>query len=249
MLTQPNTPVRHPQQVRNRSPFTLIELLVVVAIIAILASLLLPALSRARASAKRVVCAGQLKQIQTALFLYTDDNDGFLPALTMYPDEQPPFNGVGWGDGGWYGALASYLGDPNGNTSPLSRLGWHANPRDYSRVDMCPSNTNEIETTPSGYFTNYGYNRCVLIWQEGPGGAARISNISEADRTFSVFDGDKDGMEHTAYIQNRVTWFAHNLKANFAFMDGHVDQVDYTSQYNWDWFAKRKYNSTHYYFW
>ena len=63
----------------NTRSFTLIELLVVVAIIAILASLLLPALSRARVTTRSRLCMSNLKQIGMAFELYLSDNDGFLP--------------------------------------------------------------------------------------------------------------------------------------------------------------------------
>ncbi len=64
---------------RRRRGFTLIELLVVIAIIAILASLLLPALKSARDAAGRIACQSNMRQISTAMFMYADDFDGQLP--------------------------------------------------------------------------------------------------------------------------------------------------------------------------
>ena len=58
--------------------FTLIELLVVIAIIAILASLLLPALASAKEKGKQAYCINSLKQINLAMTMYEDENDGFL---------------------------------------------------------------------------------------------------------------------------------------------------------------------------
>src|SRR5882762_9871591 len=80
--------------------FTLIELLVVIAIIAILASLLLPALALAKAKAQGIRCLGNLKQLQLCWLIYPDDNGGLMP---------PQNPGTGPGNVGVVGLPGSWV--------------------------------------------------------------------------------------------------------------------------------------------
>jgi len=90
--------IRH----RRGEGFTLIELLVVIAIIAILAAMLLPALSRAREKARQRICLNNQKQLITALKMYVMDFDGYAPPGAQYPPAYSP----PW----WYTVLDPYAG-------------------------------------------------------------------------------------------------------------------------------------------
>ena len=68
---------------KRRSGFTLIELLVVIAIIAILAAILFPVFAQAREKARQITCASNLKQIATAMHMYSQDFDERIPSLLV----------------------------------------------------------------------------------------------------------------------------------------------------------------------
>ena len=85
---------------RPQKGFTLIELLVVISVIALLLSILMPALNMARERGKRIVCLSNLKSLFTTYFMYCDDNDGIMPdswAQNVHPTTgQPPPGTYSW---------------------------------------------------------------------------------------------------------------------------------------------------------
>jgi prepilin-type N-terminal cleavage/methylation domain-containing protein len=101
---------RTPHLTDVRAGFTLVELLVVIGIIALLLAILMPALSRARESARRI-CLSDLKQLGTALMFYTQENKGRFPGAWEW---HPRLNGTTW-----EGPLVRYHGISNAQVPKL----------------------------------------------------------------------------------------------------------------------------------
>lgn len=116
---------------RRMNGFTLVELLVVIAIIALLISILLPALGAARRTAQALACASNMRQIGQAMIMYTTDYQGQLPYAFIDRGTTPSKNRISWDD-----CLNRYVG---GNYTDAELL--DDRPVRPIRVFQCPSDT------------------------------------------------------------------------------------------------------------
>lgn len=190
--------------------FTLIELLVVIAIIAILASLLLPSLQRARTMAYGSSCLNHERQILQAMINYTDDYSEWLP-----PNQT--------GDSTWAATYRFW---------PLIFTGHGYLPvksRELSGVMSCPA-----ERKGKGNYGHYSSNRRLLGYPGDSIAAPRhkLSQVRRSSQMPVLFDCDSTTADFAAnntnyfmgiQVDRQIGYYRHNMRANVGFLDLHCE--------------------------
>lgn len=214
----------------NRA-FTLIELLVVIAIIAILAAMLLPALSKAKERAKTVRCVSNEKQIALGYLLYANDNTDYMPVAGS-PDLS---QGAGWvAPSRWFLEISPYI-TRGGETNYSQMVA-------KDKVVACPSANlvNAIPTNVPGWqgYGGYGHNYRYLGYT--PDDRKKISRVTKPVETCMNGDGLDPGKDiawwelgylyppSVALQPPPLKYIRHGKGGNYAWVDGHVAFANWT---------------------